>query len=728
VWTSGVEASLAAGVSETFSICPAVFENPRLWEPDYPHVYRVVISLGEGGRIVDSTEIPFGLRHARWDPAAGLFLNGRQVKLHGWGQKSTNEWPGLGAAQPAWLHEFTLAMMRDAGGNIVRWGHTAGSPVQIAAGDRLGLIAIQPGVDGEGDTVRSAWQLRSEAFRDVVVYFRNSPSILIWEGGNQKLPREKAAELRGHMDKWDPHGGRAYAHRRADQVTAEFMDVGIGTEGGREIARLAVVEGEYNREESPRRVWDDASPPNFGYPEAKGQTYQLTSEQFAANQVAHYVKKLGAPEHAGGANWIFSDSTSGGRVSVEVARASGEVDGVRLPKEAYHAVATLFHNEPGVHIIGHWTYPVGTRKNVFVVSNAEEVELLINGRSFGNGAVSDKYLFTFRDVAWEPGEIRAVARSGGAVVAKQTKRTTGAAVALRITPIVGPGGFVADGSDVSLFDVEAVDADGARVPTFQERVDFELEGPAVWRGGYNSGKLDSTNHTWLDLEAGVNRVAVRATREPGRATLRARAEGLAAAEAEIEANAFAAAGGVSTMMPAVQPVRLSAEQPEKVVFSSAATTEVAAGGASPMAGRFTRTFNYSGPSSYIVHVEAFARAGKNAYVDVDSPLGELPPELAGADWVQAANREAFYHAVDLMELGVAEGAKVFVAHDDAVALPPWLTSQFHATPESFTVLGRRMTIFARSTAGGSLTLGPNTEDSTVREGNMYLVFVQGAVK
>ena len=110
----------------------------------------------------------------------------------------------------------------------------------------------------------------------------------------------------------------APAHRRADAITAEFMDVGIGTEGGREIARLAVVEGEYNREESPRRVWDDFSPPNFGYPEAKGQTYQLTSEQFAVNQVGHYVKKLGAENHAGGANWIFSDSTSGGRVAVKV--------------------------------------------------------------------------------------------------------------------------------------------------------------------------------------------------------------------------------------------------------------------------------------------------------------------------------------------------------------------------------------------------------------------------
>ena len=66
------------------------------------------------------------------------------------------------------------------------------------------------------------------------------------------------------------------------------MDIGIGTEGGREIARLPVVEGEYDREESPRRVWDDVSPPNFGYPEAKGQTYDLTSEQYAVNQVSQY--------------------------------------------------------------------------------------------------------------------------------------------------------------------------------------------------------------------------------------------------------------------------------------------------------------------------------------------------------------------------------------------------------------------------------------------------------
>ena len=235
---------------------------PRLWEPDYPHVYRVVNTLRVAGRTVDSAEIPLGIRTAMWDVDKGFFINGRPLKLRGWGQKSTNEWPGLGAALPDWMQFYTLRQMREAGANFVRWGHTAGAPSQIAASDRLGLIVDQPGVDGEADTVGSAWLLRAQAFRDAIIYFRNNPSILVWEGGNQKVTREHARELRGYMDKYDPHGGRVYTHRRPDQITAEVMDVGIGTEGGREIAHLPVVEGEYNREEvrgasgmtSPRRI------------------------------------------------------------------------------------------------------------------------------------------------------------------------------------------------------------------------------------------------------------------------------------------------------------------------------------------------------------------------------------------------------------------------------------------------------------------------------------------
>jgi beta-galactosidase len=693
----------------------AVLAKPQMWEPAYPYLYKVVCVVRVGGRVVDSQEIPLGIRTARWDANAGLFLNGQHLKLHGWGQKPTDEWAGLGNAQPDWMHFFTLQLMKEAGGNFVRWGHCAAGAAMLNAGDRLGIIADQPGVDGEGDAIGDAWTIRAAAFRDTLIYFRNHPSILIWEGGNQKVTRDHAKELRGYMDRYDPHGGRVYAHRRADEITAEFMDIGIGTEGGREIARLPVVEGEYDREESPRRVWDDFSPPNFGYPEAKGQTYQLTSEQYAVNEIAQFVKKLGAPNHAGGANWIFSDSTSGGRVATEVARAGGEVDGVRLPKEAYYVVRTMFRDDPQVHIIGHWSYPANTKKPIYVASNAEDVELFLNGRSLGHGKVSDRYLFTFPETAFQPGELKAVAYRAGKTVATHTLQTVGAPVALKMTPITGPKGWQADGSDIVLVDVEAVDAKGDRCPTYQQRVDFTLEGLGVWRGGYNSGKIKSTNNTYLDLEAGINRVSVRASRTAGAITLRAVAKDLK--PATITVRSVAAEG-----LPPLPTVELPASAPVHVTEAAPAATAKAASAST----RFVNALSYSGPGGG-VHVEADAKAAKRPYIDDDDArFDTLPATLQGHDYVQASNADRSYSAVDLMELAVKANTVVSVAHDNRVPRPEWLTRQFKPTGAVIEVKGKPMQVFQRrADRAESLTLGSNCPEGSKSVGNMYVVFIGG---
>ncbi len=711
---------VAKGANALFMV-DGTIRNPRLWEPDYPYLYRVLCTLRVNRDVVDSCEIPLGIRSVRWDAGAGFFINGHHLKLHGWGQKPTDEWPGLGAAQPDWMHFYTIDLMKQAGGNFVRWGHCLGGPAQIQAADRLGLITEQPGVDGESDTVGAAWKIRAAAFRDMIIYFRNHPSILIWEGGNQKVSREHAQELRSYMDRYDPKGGRAYAHRRADEITAEFMDVGIGTEGGREIKRLPVVEGEYDREESPRRVWDDFSPPNFGYPEANGQTYQLTSEQYAANQVAQYVKKVGGPDHCGGGNWIFSDSTSGGRVACEVARAGGEVDGVRLPKEAYYVCRTIFSTAPQVHIIGHWTYPAGTKKTVYVGSNGEDVELFVNGRSLGHGSVSDQYHFTFADVVWEPGEIKAVAYIGGKPVATQAKHTVGVPVALRLTVITGPGGLRADGSDVALIDVEAVDARGERCPTFQQRVDFEIKGPAIWRGGYNSGKINSINNPYLDLEAGINRISLRATRMPGGITITAKCSGLNPGSITVSSKPVTVENGYSSALPTLPAVpvpqrrnigeKLPAPQPAVQLPKQA------------VSGRFVRQFSYSGPTPG-VRVEQDARDGKKSFSDADHVFASLPAALRGADYILAANADRLYNAVDLMEIAVKAGTIVSVAHDDHLDRPGWLTREFEPTNWSLTIGGQPMRIFQhRAARDESLTLGANTENAGDTACNMYIVFV-----
>ncbi len=241
--------TIAAGGSVTAKLSGAI-SNPQLWEPDYPYLYHVICSVQSEGETMDSCEIPLGIREVHWDIASGFRINGHHLKLHGWGQRPTDEWPGLGTAQPDWLHYYTLQLMKEAGGNFIRWGHCAGGPGMIRAGDELGLIADQPGVDGESDTVGAAWKIRADAFRAAVIFYRNDPSILIWEGGNQKVTRAHAEELREVVNEYDPHGGRAYAHRRADEVTGEFMDVTIGTEGSHEVPRPAGS----GRRIRPRRI------------------------------------------------------------------------------------------------------------------------------------------------------------------------------------------------------------------------------------------------------------------------------------------------------------------------------------------------------------------------------------------------------------------------------------------------------------------------------------------
>jgi beta-galactosidase len=241
-------------------------------------------------------------------------------------------------------------------------------------------------------------------------------------------------------------------------------------------------------------------------------------------------------------------------VFVEVARATGEVDANRLPKEGYFASKAMWSEEPQVHIIGHWNYTATTTKDVNVVSNCDAVELFVNGISLGRNATpTNTYLFVFRGVRWASGTIRAVGYRGTTMAAEQEKTTAGDPFQLRLTATTGPDGFRADGSDVAIVDVEVLDQSGNRCPTDQARVDFTISGPGVWRGGYNSGKANSTNNTYLDTECGINRVFVRSTATAGDVTVSASRAGLVPASVKIASMAVQLSDGLSRTMPAVYP-------------------------------------------------------------------------------------------------------------------------------------------------------------------------------
>jgi hypothetical protein len=324
---------------------------------------------------------------------------------------------------------------------------------------------------------------------------------------------------------------------------------------------------EYARDEALRKYWDDLSPPyhkDGAGPLHKGQdasAYNRNQDSYTIEDVTRWYDYwrerpgTGTRVSSGGVNIVFSDSNTHHR-GAENYRRSGEVDAMRIPKDAWYAHQVMWDGwvdveHPRVHIAGHWNYPAGTVKPVTVVSSADTVKLFLNGKELGPARQSARFLFTFDGVAWQPGELKAIGYDAhGKQVCETTLATAGAPVALRLTPIVSPHGLRADGADMALVQVEAVDAAGRRNPLALDTVDFDVQGPAEWRGGIAQGPDNDILAHSLPVEGGVNRVLLRTTPTAGRIVVRARAQGLAPAELVLESRPVAVQDGLAALPPA----------------------------------------------------------------------------------------------------------------------------------------------------------------------------------
>ena len=168
-------------------------------------------------------------------------------------------------------------------------------------------------------------------------------------------------------------------------------------------------------------------------------------------------------------------------------------------------------------------------KPVYVVSTGDEVELFLNGKSLGLGKRSDTFLFTFDNVRYEPGKLKAVSYRNGQEVSNYQIETVGEPAAIRMQWVEAPAEFRADGADIRMADVEVVDAQGRRCPLAHDMIQFSLEGEAEWLGGLSGLGEDSVDNRVLSkelpVEAGICRVMVRSTTKAGQLTITARAKG-----------------------------------------------------------------------------------------------------------------------------------------------------------------------------------------------------------
>ena len=512
-------------------------EDLHFWSWGYGYLYTVKTSLqGEESDIVTTRT---GFRKTHFGEGK-IWLNDRVLMVHGYAQRSSNEWPGVGISVPAWLSDYSNSMMVESGANLVRWMHVTPWKQDVESCDRVGLIQAMPAGDAEKDVEGPRWNQRTELMRDAIIYNRNNPSILFYECGNESISREHMLEMKAIRDEYDPNGGRAIGSR-------EMLDIDEAEYGGEMLyinksKKHPMWAMEYCRDEGLRKYWDGYSYPYHQegdgplYRNQPAPDYNHNMDQLAVEMVRRWYDYwrerpgMGTRVSSGGVKIVFSDTNTHHR-GEKYYRTSGVTDAMRIPKDAFYVHQVMWNGwvepeESKTYIIGHWNYDKGTKKPVYVVSTGDEVELFLNGNSLGKGRQSYRYLYTFENVPFEAGVLEAVSNDGS----RYKLKTVGEPYQLKLTAIENPEGTKADGADMVLFQVEVLDKQGRRCLLDDRMVHFELWGEAKWIGGIENDAMS------LPVECGVNRVLVRTTRNAGEIHLSAYAEGVKPAYIEVESG------------------------------------------------------------------------------------------------------------------------------------------------------------------------------------------------
>ena len=558
----------------------------HFWSWGYGYLYNVYTSLIVDGKPTDQVKTRTGFRKTRYDK--GMFwLNDRVLQIKGYAERTTNEWPAQGQSVPAWLSDYSNNLMVESNGNTVRWMHVTPWKQDVESCDRVGLIQLMPAGDSEKDVEGRRWEQRVEVMRDAIIYNRNNPSVIFYEGGNEAISEEHIAELKALKDKYDPHGGRVMGSR-------EMLDSEIAEWGGEMLyinksAQKPLFATEYSRDEALRKYWD-----NYSFPyhkDGEGTKYyrsvmnaepqkNIDTRSYNRNQDTFFEELItrwwdyyrvrpgtGKRVSSGGVKIHFHESNTHWR-GQENYRRSGVVDAMRVPKDAFFAHQVMWNGWVDIekhasYISGHWQQAYNPpmnggnatpreSKDVMVVSTGEKVELFVNGKSQGFGERVSGFLFKFKDVKWEAGELEAISYDEkGVIVSKTKKETAGKAAKITLKLMTAPDGLKADGADLALVEIEVVDKAGRRCPLDNSMIDFELIGNAEWRGGIAHGKEGNyVLEKRLPMECGINRILIRSTKKAGKIKLIARAaddkSGLQSASLDFSSIKFENIDGLST--------------------------------------------------------------------------------------------------------------------------------------------------------------------------------------
>ena len=498
----------------------AELAEPHLWSPDEPNLYTAIVTAETDGKRRDGERIAFGVRAAVFDADKGFILNGKPLKIQG--TCNHHDHAGVGAALPDALQRFRLSVLKEMGCNAVRTSHNMPTPEWVEACDRMGVMMMC-----ETRLMNSNPEGLAQ-LETMIKRYRNSPSIVIWSIGNEEWLLQDAMAEQGEKIAAD----MVRSCHELDPTRVVTSAVNGTNEKGVSLP-LDVIGFNYG-EERP----DGFHAKNPKRPIVGSETSSAVSTRGEyvtdpkRNVMSSYDGVVGwgkTPEAwwkfygtrewlAGGFAWTGFDyrgePTPYGWPSIN--SQFGIVDMCGFPKDYFFYYKAWWRKEPSLHLFPHWNWAgkEGQEIPVWAYSNLDEVELFLNGRSLGRQNVPHLGHVEWK-VQYEAGLIEARGYRGGKVVLTDKRETTGPAVAVRLS--ADRTKIAADGEDVAVITVEAVDGKGRPVPGANNKMAFKVSGAGkligVGNGDPNCQEPD--NAPRRSLFNGLAQVIVQSTKRSG---------------------------------------------------------------------------------------------------------------------------------------------------------------------------------------------------------------------
>jgi beta-galactosidase len=514
------EQPIAADGSANFTAF-ANLANTALWSPDTPNLYTAMVTVESGGSARDAERIPFGVRTVRFDADHGFFLNGQPLKIQG--TCNHQDHAGVGAALPDRLQYFRLAVLREMGCNAVRTSHNMPTPEWVEGCNRLGLMMMC-------ETRQMSSSPESLAQLEVMVKrYRNSPCIVLWSVGNEEWQLQNAeAELGAKI--------AATMVRRCHELDpTRVVSAAVNGDNSKGVSdALDIIGFNYNLKFPDGYHKAHPKRPLFGSETASAISTrgEYTTDPLRNTLSAYDVNQPGWGElaeewwtfygtrewEAGGFAWTGFDyrgePTPYGWPSIN--SQFGIIDMCGFPKDTFYYYKSWWRKEPVLHLFPHWNFEgrEGDDISVWVHSNLDAVELLVNGKSQGSKKVPHLGHVEWK-IRYEPGAIEARGTKDGKVVLTEKRETTGGAESLRLT--ADRTEINADGEDVAVLKVEALDKNGGAVPTSQNLIDFHVSGAGMLIGVGNGDPncQESDKEPKRSLFNGLAQVILQSTKRPG---------------------------------------------------------------------------------------------------------------------------------------------------------------------------------------------------------------------